>query len=293
MPMTRIFLERVLQGVRSFMNSATGSGTRAISLRFLQSAMPRRSLLAFAVLASNLQAQILVGGAFSPVADPALLPALRGPVRVVGTRLRNAGMERTTLTGSLVVAGVAPQPVTVIYQLPFQVRVVEGSVVYGFDGVNAWAANGTLSQTELSILSVVLFDLPEGFLLSESVRFPGRQLGSRCRTDGGNDSNYPGPFYDLFGMRFSSARIPSFLQSDRIYWVNSQTHFLERVDHDLRSFGSEDLVSTVFGPSSILSGSELYPSSIAYSVNGRQVFQLQVSAAATAPSANDGSFAKP
>lgn len=226
-------------------------------------------------------------------------PHLRQILSVVGDRLEKPGKERLVFTGSLTsFTGTNQQTRSfrLISEFPGKLRLEEQLAnrvqVTVFNGGDAWTSNGSAEKRDLDVIETLAFDSVDAFFDAKLQGAASRLLGNRFRLDGGDNEDYPGPYYDIYQLVRQIRIGPEARQQLKLYYFNSDTLLLERVKYELERDGSPLTVEIELGNWTTVNGQSL-PGTITRRENGVPVMTLTIAAAAVISEQNDGSFGRP
>jgi hypothetical protein len=168
-----------------------------------------------------------------------LWPLLRANLRSIGDRLERPGNERTTLTGKLSRAG-EESPITLAATLEFPGRVelsfedFENTRVVTFDGSRTRVKGGPPDPRDEDLLETLLYDTAEHFFSGRIHGMAVRFLGSHFREGRPDQTNYDGPFYDLYQTIETVRHKAQPEQRTKLYFFNCQTQLLDRVSYTIK-----------------------------------------------------------
>lgn len=228
-------------------------------------------------------------GAASPYVDPGHIPApVRDFLHVFGDRIQRPGNERMILAGTYTSKG-ASAGVTITWEVPGRMRVDfsnrNGSPLV-FDEVHGPNQGNGFVQDDADVFESLLDDSPEAFFYGMSRQQAHRFLGGRFRADNGKALNYSGPWFNVYQVWESARSQPGSPQREKVYFFDSQTGLLNRVEY----FLSPSLkVTTSFSGWKTANG-QAYPGHIVRTSGAATVFTIDITGATGSAGANDGVF---
>lgn len=163
-----------------------------------------------------------------------LRPQLRWNLQALGDRLEKPGNERLTVTGTLTRAG-EPQPVSALLVLEFpdhlylELQRGASHQVITFNGTRAAKTGGAIGRDEQDLVETLVYDTAEHFFFGQTQGTATRFLGSHFREDDGRQSNYTGPFFDVYRTTEQVEHGTSAQTRTKDYCFNSKSLLLERV----------------------------------------------------------------
>jgi hypothetical protein len=225
------------------------------------------------------------------VAQGMLSSQLHGPLQVLGNRLQRPGLERLTMMGLLVHAGDAQaSPFALIWELPGRVRLTEqrggDTHVLVFDGQNIKSSDSQIDLRDHRTLELLVFDAVEHFFIAQANGAAAtRFLGDRFRAEG-NIDNTP---YDLVEVTEQIGFAGDARAQTRIYYINSDTRLVERLDYQDQRSGSESFVDVRFSDWRAL-GREQVAHRIEQFENNKPMLTLVIASVSVGPRRDDGAF---
>jgi hypothetical protein len=238
--------------------------------------------------------QVLVVPTNGYVHRGSLWPRLRENLKTLGNRLESPGKERLTVTGALTRAGdLQPLAVTAILQFPDQLRVtlqlgIQARVLT-FDGNAAHAVGEPPDSRELDLIELVVYDMAEHFFAHQEQGMATRFLGDHFRLDDGSQTDYVGPFYDVYEVveRVNTTN-PTRRQS-KLYFFNSNTLLLDRVTYSRERNGSQVAVEIQISNWQSVQGQQV-PARIVRLENQQSVLTLTLNSTSLSPKVDDAIF---
>ncbi|HEV2913267.1 MAG TPA: hypothetical protein VGX92_08125 [Pyrinomonadaceae bacterium] len=226
-----------------------------------------------------------------------LSPQLRPALQVLGGRLEKPGKERLTLNGMLLIAGESQsRPVQIISEFPAHLRLNDqgGSLARAiiFNEHGAGVVNGTLDKVDEAAIEALVYDSAEHFFLEQINGMGTRSLGLRFRLDDGEAPDYTGPFYDIYQITEQIRIRQEEREQTKLYYFNSDTHLLEKVQYSLMRDGSETAVEVQLSDWRELEGQKA-PGRIDRLENNALVLTLTLTPISVGPRVNDSSFNDP
>lgn len=229
-------------------------------------------------------------------------PQLRSALDAYGDRLEKPGKERLIAVGTISNTNHSINdkiPVRLISEFPDKLRLekqnngkIETTI---FDGKTKFKLGGAIKKEEEDELDSLVFDSLEHFLAGQLQGYAIRFLGDRFRLDDGKSPNYTGPFYDIYQMMEPLSDIRNEKKHvilQKHYYLNSDTHRLERVTYELTGRdGVVNVVIQIAGWQKV-NGQNL-PTSITRYENGKPTLTLTINTITLSPRAEDGIFTNP
>ena len=225
-----------------------------------------------------------------------LVPILPQDVRSLllrfGNRFQQPGNERLTLAGTYTDSNGA-STATVISEITGNIRVqltgAETKTVLSV-GTQTTANGAAATSGDQNLIDSLMADSPQTFFYSWSKKAGIRYLGSRFRTDNfkSPNPNYNGPWYDVYEVVAPATGGASGTQR-RMYYIDTYTRQFVKTRYTVVRSGSSVDVQTVYSGWSQVNG-QMEPGRIERFENGKSVFALAVTTAATSPAVADGIF---
>jgi hypothetical protein len=219
-----------------------------------------------------------------------LWPSLRGALRAMGDRLERPGKERLTLSGTLTLDGESA-PFSLVTEFPGRLRLEfgarGGARVLVFD--ERAAAHAAAEGRDADLLETLAFDSAEHFLSGLSRGLAARVVGTRFRADSAETPDYAGPFYDIYQVSESVGVGRAARRRSKLYYVNSDTQLLERVQYEDARGGVRTRVRVEFEWQQVEGQRVL--KRLTREEDGSPVLTLVVDSAAVGRGAEDGLFA--
>ncbi|HEV2798903.1 MAG TPA: hypothetical protein VGW12_00300 [Pyrinomonadaceae bacterium] len=227
------------------------------------------------------------------VAPSHLWPELRRLLKASGDRLEQPGKERLTLAGILTHAGDPESvPVTLVREFPNRLRLtMQGEArprVVIFNGHGA-ARFVRLEETDADLVETFLNDSDEHFFQRQMEGAATRSLGSRFRLDDGTTQDYAGPYYDIYQLSDEVRGRGEARQIVKLYYFNSDTLLLERVEYETVRNGVPVRVTVLLDKWQKVEGQQV-PTKIVRTENGTPVATLDISSVSVGSRSDDGLF---
>ena len=224
----------------------------------------------------------------------ATVPGLASPYAIaLGPEMNSHGSERVILTGTLTDAN-GSLPITITRELDQNFRIdIGGSkpktlIAGNLPGTPSVTAS--LSSEDIALLETLIDDSPEGFLYGFLDGVPYRWLGLRFRTDDGTKPNYEGPWYDIYIRARKLTMLPGSPQHQKFTLLDSTTALYAFSRYTSASGGSQVQVQVSYSNWTTNSNGQQIPGTITRTENGAQVFSIQITSKANAPTQQDGLF---
>lgn len=247
----------------------------------------RRSVLTGVLLTFLVQTfpTDLVGQAAGPggsvyLSRSRLRSRLREALTFFGDRLEKPGKERIVLVGTLKPTSQAPAlPFQAVWELPGSLRIETPGGALTFDGQTL---TGAVTRTDEALVETFFYDTAEHFFLVQARGLPTRFLGPRFRLDDGRDANYRGPYYDIYEVIDAVRWGAQVRMQPKLYYLNSDTLFLERVRYQSNRDSARTEVEVQLGNWRRGDG-QAVPGHIVRLENGQAVFTVTVASATIGP----------
>ena len=220
-----------------------------------------------------------------------LWPQLRYASEVLGDRLEKPGKERLILIGALRRASKNNEnrPTRLILEFPDRLRLEEQDGVTVYNNDDFASSNGVMKKNEQDEVESLLFDFVDHFFAAQMQGAATRFLGSRYRLDDGKDSQYAGPFYDLYQVTDRIAVEKKVREQPKLYFFNSDTLLLERVRYQVERDGAPIRVEVLISGWRKVDGQQI-PNNITRTEDGAPVLSFSINSAAVGIKQNDGIF---
>lgn len=223
----------------------------------------------------------------------AMWPELRWYLKALGNRLEQSGKERLLLAGTLERADSGRATIGAILEFPDRLHLTTHiggqSVTLVYDGQAARAVGTVLNNTDEVLIESLVNDSAEHFFKAQVQGAPTRHLGNRFRADDGSTENYAGLYYDVFSMQDRIVMGSASRSQTKLYYFNSDTRLLERVNYQISRNGETIEVETQFSD-----WQKTQEQQAAHRIvrleNGQPVISLTITSATIAPRVNDGLF---
>jgi hypothetical protein len=219
----------------------------------------------------------------------ALPNQLRWALKELGDRLDRSGKERLSIVGVLRVEGKEPAQAQMIAEFPDRLRlsVQEGSSgrIITFNGSEAKRSGASPDLAEREMVESLIYDTAEHFFLASSRGLMVRSLGNRYRSDDGS-------YHDVYELLDQVNVDPTSRQQAKLYYFNSETQLLEKVRYQTNRNGVPVWIETRLGNWQKKEG-QLLASRIARLEEGKPIWTLDISSAATSARVDDGIFERP
>jgi hypothetical protein len=255
-----------------------------------------RTKASFASKKKGAAAQQSLAGDVNYVRRVRLQPRLRPLLDVVGDRLEKPGNERMVMAGTLTRQNDSrTAPFRLLLELPHRMRLEEQSAeprVTSFNGGSGWASGGSLSYADQDTVETLIFDSADHFFLGQTQGLATRALGSQFRLDDGTDSNYNGPFYDVYEVMDYVRTGSEERQQPKLFYFNSNTQLLERVHYQLQRDGANVKVEIQITDWKSLNNQRV-PTAITRLEDDKPVLTITITSAVIGPRMADGIFNNP
>lgn len=222
-----------------------------------------------------------------------LWPQLRSALKSLGDRLEKPGKERLILVGSIIRAGDSSSlPILLIKEFPGRIHLTiqEGTrprvIIFNNHGA---ASLNRLDQADADIIETIVNDDDEHFFKRQMEGAATRSLGSRFRLDEGVAENYTGHVYDIYQVVDEVKARRDAHQRVKLYYFNSDTLLLERVQYEAENDGVPVRVEVLLSNRQRVQGQQI-PTKIVRTENGETVLTLTINSLEVVPGANDGIF---
>ena len=222
-------------------------------------------------------------------------PHLPWKLNALGNRLEKPGRERVSLIGTLSRAGeTRPRGFAAILEFPDRLRltIADGAAtrVIFFDGEQAMSAGTPLISDDGDLIETLVYDTAEHFFMTQMQGKATRFLGARFRMDDGSDSNYNGPYHDIYQVVDQIKTSTPQREQAKLYYFNSDTLLLERVSYQMDRDGSTVKIEEVISDWQKEEGQQVARRLERFE-NGKSVSVLSVRSVGLGPRADDGVFA--
>lgn len=225
----------------------------------------------------------------------ALLPGLREALKAAGDRMERPGKERLVMAGSLTRGGDSQaSPVRLIFEFPGRLRFEEQAGarnrVVIFDGRGGAAGGQAPGGADEELIQTLVYDSVEHFFAGQMRGVATRPLGPDFRAEGdilaGGEG---GPSYDVYEVTETVSAGGEAREQTRLYYFNSGTRLLEKIQYQLVRNGAEARVEVRLGGWHEVQG-QMLPASVVRLENDSPVLTLSITSTSIAPRAADGIF---
>lgn len=228
------------------------------------------------------------------VQQASLWPELRDSISKLGQHLQRPGKERIVLNGSLYRAWSSQNVnVRILWELPGKIRVEElagGSPEVSVSNGSFFQKSGgrALTSRDNDMLETLVYDSAERFFISQAEGMSILSHGARFR-----DLDAPATvFYDIYEVVDQVKRSQGSRLQRKLYYINSDTRFLEKVFYTIRRGGSPINVEVKLTDWQNVNG-ESVPGKIERYEDNQLVLSLVINGSGTGPSQSDGMFDHP
>ena len=225
-----------------------------------------------------------------------LLPGLREVLKTAGDRMERPGKERLVMACTLARGGVSQSsPAALTLEFPGRLRLEEQSGgqarVVTFDGQGAAVIGGAaLGRADEDLIETLVYDSVEHFFVGQVRGAATRPLGPNFQSEGdlaaGGDG---GPSYDVYELTETVRVGGEPRERVKLYYFNSDTRLLEKVQYQVQRDGAEVRVEVRLGGWHTVQGQKL-PASVVRVENNFPVLAIAVTSTAIAPRADDRIF---
>jgi hypothetical protein len=221
----------------------------------------------------------------------ALRPQLIPNLIELGDRIERPGKERLNIIGTLTRGDSSRRlPFQAVMEFPdhFRLTIQEGiqTRVLMFDGSQVAALGDAINTGEREMIETLVCDTAEHFFEGQMESRATRAFGTRFRTDDGTDSNYNGPYYDIYEMSEVDNTAAQAHQSVKQYFFNSDTRLLEKVRYET---GTGVTTETLMQDWRKVNGQSI-PRRVERRQNDQSVFVMTINAVTVGPGLADGIF---
>jgi hypothetical protein len=208
-----------------------------------------------------------------------------------------AGHERRILGGTIAIGGQSI-PFLFTRELDQKVRLDLGGaaprslIVTGLNTLATAVVQsvGTGAEaTDNDILEVLTDDPPEGLFFSFGTAARIRWLGGSYRTDGGTDTAYSGPYYDIYARTAATGTQPESPERTKVFLFDSKSKLLGITRYQIVRGGATVEAEVAWGGWTSLNG-QMVPASIVRSEGGQTAFTITITAASSVATQADSSF---